>query len=89
MDKRKTISGEIDFVIENNHFEKEFFHYENLYTETHYLALSKKHPLSETIKDFALDYNEISGRAGTPVSYPCASFEYLPGFAINRSQTGK
>ncbi len=57
--KEKLFSGEIDFVIENNHFEKEFFHYENLYTETHYLALSKKHPLSETIKDFALDYNEI------------------------------
>ena len=45
--KEKLFSGEIDFVIENNHF------------ETHYLALSKKHPLSETIKDFALDYNEI------------------------------
>lgn len=57
--KEKLFSGEIDFIIENKDFEKEFFHYESLYTETHYLALSKNHPLSETIKDFALDYNDI------------------------------
>ncbi len=47
--KDKLLSGDLDFCIENDSFEKDLFHCESLFTETHYLALPADHPLNDEL----------------------------------------
>ncbi len=58
--KDRLLSGEVDFAIENDYFEKDLFHCENLYTETHYLAMSEDFPIPETMKPSALAYADFA-----------------------------
>ncbi len=53
------LSGDIDFCIDNNHFDENTFHTETLFTETHYLAVPKEHPLNQTLKGDALSATDI------------------------------
>lgn len=53
------ISGKIDFCIENDYFEDNAFHCETLFTEAHYLAVPKNHPLNEAFKGSALTAEDI------------------------------
>lgn len=76
--KEKLFSGEIDFIIENQDFENDFFHYESLYTETHYLALSKHHPFSKKIIDYALSYDDIR--------YERKRLYHTPSLSLNTCQ---
>lgn len=57
--KSGLMSGEIDFCIENDYFEKDLFHCETLYTETHYLAIPKNHPLNDKFPGAALTAEDI------------------------------
>lgn len=76
--KEKLFSGEIDFSIENEDFENDYFHCESLYTETHYLALSKSHPFSEKIKDYALNYHDIGKESKRLFLSPALSLSSCP-----------
>lgn len=53
------MSGQIDFCIENDYFEKDIFHCETLFTETHYLAVPKEHPLNDILNGDVLTANDI------------------------------
>lgn len=79
--KELLLSGEIDFAIENDSFEKEFFHCENLYTETHYLTAAKDFPLPNAFAGYALEYTDISEesrRFFQAPAIPLSSFPDLP-----------
>ncbi len=52
-------SGKIDFCIENDYFEKNLFHCETLFTEAHYLAVPKEHPLNDALGSNALTAEDI------------------------------
>lgn len=52
-------AGKIDFCIENDYFEDNLFHCETLFTEAHYLAVPKEHPLNNTLGENALTANDI------------------------------
>lgn len=47
--KKGLADGEIDFCIENDYFEKDLFYCENLFTETHYLAVPQNHPINDIL----------------------------------------
>lgn len=52
-------SGKIDFCIENDSFEESLFHCETLFTETHYLAVPKDHPLNDLLEEKPLTAEDI------------------------------
>lgn len=61
----KLDSGDIDFCIETDFFDKELFHCESLFTETHYLAVPKDHPLNEKLTADALTMNDIGNETNS------------------------
>ena len=55
--------GKIDFCIEHDSFEKTSFYCEPLYTETHYLAVSRSHPLNRSLNGSALTAEDIKNKS--------------------------
>ncbi len=59
--KEQLLAGDLDFCIENDSFEKDLFHCESLFTETHYLAIPKDHPLNKDLTGDSLTAEDIAG----------------------------
>lgn len=57
--KKKLLSGDLDFCIENDSFEKDLFHCESLFTETHYLAVPIHHPIHDKLAGTPLTSEDI------------------------------
>lgn len=57
--KSGLVSGKIDFCIENDSFDDNLFHCETLFTETHYLAVPKNHPLNDLFEETPLTSEDI------------------------------
>lgn len=69
-------SGEIDFCIENDFFETNIFHSEILFSEAHYLAVPKEHPLNRVLGGGALTAEDIGDETPAFFTAPPASLKH-------------
>ena len=89
--KEGLASGEIDFCIETDYFEKDLFHCETIYTETHYLAVPKNHPLNQVLgEENALTAKDIGNESehffnANPVSLEQCGEEKMIGVKSGNS----
>ncbi len=75
--KEKMLAGELDFCIENDSFEKDLFHCEPLYTETHYLAVPKDDPLNNQYNDAIITVDDITHETSHLFEAPSLSLDTL------------